>query len=198
VAQGRPADISHFLGLPPSISGQQATSDDLGYLRSMAQFLNNSEIGGHLTEPQRLRLAALLHSHGYAPGEQIATMNSLGHEMYIVAEGQLDVWATSTLADGRATEPLLLASINAGQVAGELALLDGTPRSADLRAGPHGVTLLTLTEEGLVTLGNEDPHMGMRLMRNLAISLGRRLRNQNWRANKLASEHAAAQPVLPD
>lgn len=174
--------IAHFLGLPPVLAGQEHTSDDLEYLRGIAQFLNNSEIGGNLTEAQRLQLAALVHSHGYAPHEQIVSMNSQGHEMYLVSEGCLDVWLTPTSNDGSLGEPILLASVNAGQVAGELALLDGAPRSADLRAGSQGVTLLTLTEEGLATLANDDPRMGMRLMQNLAISLGRRLRTQNRRA----------------
>jgi pimeloyl-ACP methyl ester carboxylesterase/CRP-like cAMP-binding protein len=180
--------IAHFLGLPPEIAGQTPQSNDLSYLRMLAQFLNNTEIGGHLSEAQRLRLAALLHSHGYAPGEQIASMNSLGKEMYIVKDGQLDVWIASVGADGKKSDPILLASLTAGQVAGELSLLDGAPRSADLRAGPGGATLLTLTEEGLVTLTQDDPAMGMRVMQNLAISLGRRLRNQNRRAARSESE----------
>jgi len=70
-------------------------------------------------------------------------------------------------------------------VAGELALLDGATRSADLRAGPEGVTLLALTSEGLGILAEDDPAMGMRMMQNLAISLGRRLRHQNWRAARI-------------
>jgi pimeloyl-ACP methyl ester carboxylesterase/CRP-like cAMP-binding protein len=183
--------ISHFLGLPPAIDKQQRTKEDLDYLRDLAQFLNNTEIGGKLSESQRLRLGALLHSHGYAPSEHIATMNTTGREMYLVREGQLDVWITP--ANG--AEPILLASVNAGQVAGELSLLDGSPRSADLRAGPTGATLLTLTEEGLHILSEEDPQMGMRLMQNLAISLGKRLRNQNRRATqaKPLTEAALAQ-----
>jgi pimeloyl-ACP methyl ester carboxylesterase/CRP-like cAMP-binding protein len=180
--------IAHFLGLPPALAGESRTSDDLDYLRGIAQFLNNSEIGGNLTEAQRLQLAALVHSHGYGPDEKIATRDSQGHEMYIVSEGCLDVWITPTNADGGLRAPILLASVTAGQVAGELSLLDGAPRSADLRAGAHGVTLLTLTEEGLATLANEDPRMGMRLMQNLAISLGRRLRTQNRRATQSEPE----------
>jgi pimeloyl-ACP methyl ester carboxylesterase/CRP-like cAMP-binding protein len=176
--------IANFLGLPPALTEQPTTREDIDYLRSLALFLNNTEIGGKLTEAQRLRLAALLHSHGYGPGEQIVTMNTEGKEMYLVHEGQLDVWVTPNKDTSTPGEAVLLASVTSGQVAGELSLLDGSPRSADLRAGPAGSTLLTLTEEGLLTLSNEDPQMGMRLMQNLAISLGRRLRNQNRRASQ--------------
>ena len=59
--------IAHFLGLPPEISGEHWESTRTSRIfRRSRSFLNNSEIGGELTEAQRLRLAALVHSHGYS------------------------------------------------------------------------------------------------------------------------------------
>jgi pimeloyl-ACP methyl ester carboxylesterase/CRP-like cAMP-binding protein len=178
--------LAHFLGLPPEIGPAHGEENqDLGHIQEIAAFLNNSEIGGMLTETHRLRLAALIHSHGYGPGENIVTMNSLGNEMYIVKAGTLEVWLNTE------TGPVRLAYMHAGQVAGELALLEGVGRSADLRAGPQGCTLLALTEEALNTLAEDDPAMGMLMMRNLAISLGKRLRLQNWRAARALDAEAA-------
>lgn len=181
--------IAHFLGLPPEIAAAhgEEQNQDLAHLQEVAAFLNNSEIGGMLTEPQRLRLAALVHSHGYGPSENIVTMNTSGSEMYIVKAGTLEVWLTTATGSTR------LAFMQAGEVAGELALLEGTARSADLRAGPNGCTLLALTEEALTTLAEDDPAMGMQMMKNLAVSLGKRLRMQNWRAAQaLNTEEARA------
>ena len=174
--------IAHFLGLAPQIPSAHgdAQSQDMDYLQEIATFLNNSEIGGSLTEAQRLRLAALVHSHGYSPDENIVTMNSSGTEMYVVKEGTLEVWLSTETASTR------LAVVQAGQVAGELALLEGIARTADLRAGPQGCTLLALTQQALTTLAEDDAAMGMRMMQNLAISLGKRLRHQNWRAARAA------------
>lgn len=181
--------ISHFLGLPPTVSsGHAEENQDLVHLREIAGFLNNSEIGGSLTEAQRLRLAALVHSHGYAPSERVVSMNSDGDEMYIVKAGSLEVWLTTD------TGTTQLAFMNAGQVAGELALLEGVKRSAELRAGPQGAQLLVLTKAALDTLAEDDPAMGMRMMQNLAISLGKRLRFQNWRAARATAEVPAALP----
>ena len=178
--------IAQFLGLPPEIdSADGGVDQDLARVQETAQFLNNSEVGGKLTEPQRLRLASIVHTHSYGPGAQIVSANTNGDEMYIVKEGTLEVWLTPSAAGGRAVEPVRLAFLQAGQVAGELALLDGTTRSADLRAGPEGVTLLALTSQAVAILTNDDPAMGMRMMQNLAISLGRRLRHQNWRAARI-------------
>jgi len=178
--------IAHFLGLPPEVHGEQSdNSQDLAYLEEIARFLNNSEIGSHLDDAQRLRLAALVRSHGFSPGEKVVSMNSSGDEMYIVKAGTLEVWLSTETGSTR------LAEIQAGQVAGELALLEGVKRSADLRAGPAGVQLLALTQEALTILAEDDPAMGMRMMQNLAVSLGKRLRLQNWRAAR-AQEEALA------
>jgi pimeloyl-ACP methyl ester carboxylesterase/CRP-like cAMP-binding protein len=171
--------ISLFLGLPPQIDSAQEQGQDLARLQDVAQFLNNSEIGGMLNEAQRLRLASLVHRRNYRAGSKIVSENTSGNEMYIVMDGTLEVWLASS-AGGQG--PVQLATIRAGQVAGELALLEGAARSADLRAGPQGVALLALTEEALATLAEQDPAMGMLMMKNLAISLGKRLRRQNWRA----------------
>lgn len=185
--------IRNFLGLPPMIPGQEPVTNDLTKLRETAVFLNNTEIGRNLSESQRLRLASLLHSRGYAPNEEIAPMDADGHEMYVVMEGQLDVIVRDMNA-----APVVLATVGRSQVAGELSLLDGSPRSAELRAGAQGVTLLTLTREGLTILAQDDTQMGMQVMQNLAISLGKRLRNQNTRAMKIDQEqqNKRKQPVL--
>lgn len=177
--------IALFLGLPPHVDdAHQQAGQDMVQLQEIAQFLNNSEIGGKLTEAQRLRLAALVHACAFGPGDQIVRANTSGSEMYIVMGGTLEVWLTPASKNGGIREATRLAVIHAGQVAGELALLDGAARSADLRAGPQGVTLLALTQAALAKLAEEDPLMGMRMMQNLAISLGRRLRSQNWRATR--------------
>jgi pimeloyl-ACP methyl ester carboxylesterase/CRP-like cAMP-binding protein len=179
--------IAHFLGLPPEVRGEQSdNSQDLAYLEEIARFLNNSEIGSHLDDAQRLRLAALVRSHGFSPGEKVVSMNSSGDEMYVVKAGTLEVWLSTETGSTR------LAEIQAGQVAGELALLEGVKRSADLRAGPAGVQLLALTQEALTILAEDDPAMGMRMMQNLAVSLGKRLRLQNWRAARAQEEALAA------
>ncbi|MBS1965741.1 MAG: cyclic nucleotide-binding domain-containing protein, partial [Chloroflexi bacterium SZAS-1] len=131
-----------------------------------------------------LRLASLVISNGYSPGEKVVAMDTNGDEMYIVKAGTLEVWLSTDSGSTR------LAFMTAGQVAGELALLEGVKRSAELRAGPQGAQLLVLTKAALATLAEDDPAMGMRMMQNLAISLGKRLRFQNWRA-------ARAEEIIP-
>jgi pimeloyl-ACP methyl ester carboxylesterase/CRP-like cAMP-binding protein len=181
--------IALFLGLPPELSDAHHDDEDTARIQENAQFLNNTDVGGKLTPAQRLRLASLLHTHHYTAGALVARENTFGNEMYIIKDGTLEVWLTPNKLLAGNHEPTLLATLQAGQVVGELSLLDGAARSADLHAGPEGSTLLALTDEALAKLAEDDPAMGMQIMKNLAISLGKRLRLQNWRAAR-ANERA--------
>ena len=110
-----------------------------------------------LTPAQRLRLASLLHTHHYAAGALVARENTFGNEMFIIKGGTLEVWLTPNKLLAGNHEPTLLATLQARQVVGELSLLDGAARSADLHAGPEGATLLALTDEALAKLAEDDP-----------------------------------------
>ncbi len=177
--------IALFLGLPPAGVTLPTDLHDIDDLRAIAQFLNNSEIGGHLNEAQRLRVASLLQRRVLAPGERLAAAGARSDEMYIVQEGLLEVWLDPVPVGGVRQPSMRIAFMQSGQVAGELGLLENTERSADLRAGDQPTVVLVLTSEALNTLAEDDPALGMRLMQNLAVSLGRRLRRQNWLAQRL-------------
>jgi len=178
--------IALFLGLPPELSEEHVDDQDAARIQENAQFLNNTDIGGKLTPAQRLRLASLLHTAHYPAGALVALENTFGNEMYIIKEGTLEVWLRPNRLIAAHQEPVQLAVLQIGQVVGELSLLDGAARSADLYAGPDGATLLALTDKALASLAEDDPSMGMQMMQNLAISLGKRLRLQNWRAARVA------------
>lgn len=180
--------VANFLGLPPEWEITDDQPDALPDIQVTAQFLKNCELGGMLNDAQRLRLASIVHVHRFAPGELVARADTLGEEMFMVRDGSLEVWLRPRPELGRDVNPTRLATAQTGEVVGELALLDNAPRSADLVAGPSGVTLLSLTGNALTTLSDDDPAMGMRMMQNLAVSLGRRLRAQNWRAARAETE----------
>ncbi|MBC8161941.1 MAG: alpha/beta fold hydrolase [Roseiflexaceae bacterium] len=174
--------IAHYLGLPPDLDAAADPYQEMPDIQVTAQFLNNCELGSMLNEAQRLRLASIVHVDRYSPGEVVARADTSGDELYMVRDGMLEVWLPARADVGQGTPATCLATMQRGQVVGELALLDNAPRSANLLAGPEGATVLTLTRAALETLAGDDPQMGMLMMQNLAVSLGRRLRNQNWRA----------------
>ena len=68
-----------------------------------------------------------------------------------------------------------------------MSLIDGGRRSAELRAGPDGASVLLLTRERLVALINEDPELGSRVIWNIAAALALRLRLSNMQQQMLIS-----------
>jgi CRP-like cAMP-binding protein len=79
---------------------------------------------------------------------------------------------------------------------GELSLLDGGVRSAELRAGPEGATALMLDRKRLLALCEDDPALGTRVLWNIARAMALRVRFILWqlqRANQKASQLAAGQ-----
>lgn len=67
----------------------------------------------------------------YGEGEVLARQNSVGNEAYVVVDGSITV-----RRNGRK-----VASLGPGDVAGEMALIDNEPRSADLVAAQESVVL---------------------------------------------------------
>ncbi len=84
----------------------------------------------------------------------------LGKEMYIIKNGSPRSLAEAKPLVASNREPVRLAVLQAGQIVGELSLLDGAARSADLYAGPEGAMLLALDDEALARLAEDDPRDG--------------------------------------
>ncbi|MFO7171016.1 MAG: cyclic nucleotide-binding domain-containing protein, partial [Chloroflexota bacterium] len=99
-----------------------------------------------------------------------------GQHLFVVQEVYEEVLRTAAPGADEPGEQPPVTTLRAGQIAGELALLDGGRRSMGLRAGPEGATLLSLRRERLVALCEDDPALGIRLLWNIAAALALRLR----------------------
>jgi pimeloyl-ACP methyl ester carboxylesterase/CRP-like cAMP-binding protein len=191
--------IAAFLGLPFLTSETtQAADDDLAVTQEVGQFLANSDVGNSLNQAQRIRLAAQFHQKVFKPGETIVKVEDPGTEMYIVQNGTVEVWTDPDATPGQPSKNLrYVASLTPGQITGELAMLDGGLRSADLRAGPEGATVLNLDRDRLLALCEDDSSLGTRVLFNIARAMALRQRFILWqlqRAQK-ASKAAAAPPT---
>lgn len=188
--------LAAFLGLPllTNLPDQQDAHRRVLDVDEVAQFLTNSELATDLTEAQRLRIAGQCEQRQYMPGEQIAVEATLGDTMFIVREGQITVVLRTPQADG-SFERQEVATLKAGQVAGEMALLQNTTRAADLEAGPQGTTVLAIQSRQLWALFDDDPQLGFRMLRNLARSLAQRLRVQNWQLQLMQQSELAQESI---
>ena len=82
-------------------------------------------------------LAKLAKEQRYEPGATIVKTGAGGHGLYIIKEGNVSV-----VRDGKK-----VASMGPGQFFGEISVLDGGPRTADVRADTDTVCLTLISWE---------------------------------------------------
>ncbi|MEW6161371.1 MAG: cyclic nucleotide-binding domain-containing protein, partial [Verrucomicrobiota bacterium] len=113
------------------------------------------------------KMARLFTQKLFRPGEKIFAKGDSGNEAYVVMRGQIDI-----LLDEH-SKPL--ASFGNGQIFGELAFLDGAARTAQAVASQPSI-LLVIQRSSFNGLTQREPHLGMVVMRNIAMELSNRLR----------------------
>jgi serine phosphatase RsbU (regulator of sigma subunit) len=115
-------------------------------------------------------LAESIDRRQISAGAFLFHQGEVGVECFVIVSGQLEV---ITFVQG---EELRLDIYNPGQIIGEMALLDRSPRSASVRALADS-DLLVLDEEAFKTLLASNPEMAMGLLRSGTT----RMRNTNQR-----------------
>ena len=94
--------------------------------------------------------------------------------MYILAQGKVDVF----LHDPKDGSQKKINTLDKGTVFGELALLDGKPRSASVVASTDGL-IFQLSFEDFSNLKNDDPNMACALLFDIGRVLSLRNRHMN-------------------
>jgi CRP/FNR family cyclic AMP-dependent transcriptional regulator len=163
------------------VPDSNALSRDPAFIEFAQQVLGGSEIADGLSAEQMARLATIGQMRSYDNGDLICDEHERSDELYIVGSGAVEVWLDPSSVGDNTSAPRKIASLQAGQTCGELALLDGGVRSARVRAGLHGAKLMAFTRDELLAMCESDTAIGYRLMRNLAGALALRLRIQDMR-----------------
>jgi len=121
-----------------------------------------------LSEPMRRELAGSLVEYRYAPGEKIFDRGDPGDRMYLVVEGEVEIYLPAKPGG----EAVVLRRMKAGDYFGEMALLDGGNRTAGATA-IDAVRVLALPQEAFLSavLGTSDA------AHQVMLELAARLRN---------------------
>ncbi|MCA9975921.1 MAG: GNAT family N-acetyltransferase [Anaerolineales bacterium] len=120
-----------------------------------------------LEEGELTKIAGLCQIRHYEAGELVLRAGEMGDLFFMVMEGALDVFTR----DGR----ILDGHVHAGDFLGEISLVSQQPYTATaVTATP--VTLIALNQRDFENLINRYPRIGMKVMRNIAISVGGKLR----------------------
>jgi CRP-like cAMP-binding protein len=103
------------------------------------------------------RVASLARSKRFAAGAAVVRAGDPGNSFYVILEGSARVVP-------RGGRPIRL---RAGDFFGEMALLDGAPRSADVTATDELLTM-TIGRSGFTKLLHSEPQIAHRIMQRLA------------------------------
>lgn len=140
---------------------------------SVSTLLKRVQLFANLNQDELEQLASICIEKQATASELILKQNTTGTEMYIVAEGSVDVFIRS---DGEIRNLVVLGK---GQVIGEMALIDQGHRSASVRATKDGAMLYLIESEKFYNLCAANNHIGFIVMRNLAIDIAFKLRHRN-------------------
>ncbi len=121
-------------------------------------------------------LSASFRRRRYARGQIIFTQGDPGNALYVVEAGLVKIALSSP--DGK---ELILNQLRPGSFFGELALLDGEPRSADAIA-QEDCQLLLLQRDDFVRFVETHPKVALKLLANLS----RKLRHTTQQVEDLA------------
>jgi CRP/FNR family transcriptional regulator, cyclic AMP receptor protein len=130
-------------------------------------FLRQVPIFRSLDDPQIERLGELTIRRPYLKGRVIIMAEDKGDSLFIIESGEVKV--SIFHEDGR---EIILSLLGPGEVFGELSLLDGRPRSANVTAH-EDTSLVVLRRPDFLRLLTEVPQMAESLLEELAGRLRR-------------------------
>jgi CRP-like cAMP-binding protein len=151
---------------------------------TLINFLKQCDIFYKFSSTQLELVTNLCQEVVFQEGEVIFRENSEGKELYIIAQGEVDILINPGLvgrpSDGEQKESVIN-TMRRGQSFGEIALVDEGLRSATARAAQKDTRLLVIPRDKIIMLCETYPQLGYRLMNNLAADLAMKIRNSDLR-----------------
>ena len=123
----------------------------------------------------------------FQAGETIFKENSGSKELYVIAQGEVEISINPAQINSQDKEvqgESAIATLRRGQSFGEVALVDEGLRSASARATQKNTRLLVISRDKLIMLCETYSQLGYRLMYNLAADLAMKIRNTDLRIQK--------------
>lgn len=147
----------------------------------IASILGNVDIFDNLSDVQYELIAHICREERPQCGDILFREQDRSDDLYIIARGGVEViMDPATIVAGenkRDTQERVLTELRAGQVFGEVALVDQGIRSASIRISRSDTYLLRIPRAQLVALCDTYPELGYKIMRNLAAELALKLRD---------------------
>lgn len=150
-------------------------------MNNLVNFLKQSDIFYQFTPTQLELVGNLCQEVTFNNGEMVFLENSGSKELYVIAQGEVDILINRGAAADADKKETAVARLRRGQSFGEVALVDEGLRSASARAAQKDTHLLVIQRDKLIMLCETYPQLGYRLMYNLAADLAMKIRNTDLR-----------------
>ena len=133
-----------------------------------------------LNEQQLADLSALGSAETHAAGAVLFEQNDTSSDLYVILYGSVSILVTPGLAPPTGdVAPTEIAVLRAGQLVGEVALVDEGLRTATARVREDGTRLVRFARQALLALSDAQPLLGYQLMSQLAADLALKLRSSD-------------------
>jgi len=150
-----------------------------------AAMLADVELFEHLNDEERTGLAGVIDLRALTAGETLFHAGEPGESLYVVRSGEVELFIKDT-----AGQKIPLAVVRAGEVFGELALLDRSPRTATAIALAE-CELLELDRDDLLLLFRKSPAAALRLLAAMGHMTRKADELLRTRVSRNANEEAA-------
>ena len=144
--------------------------EDLRLGLTTVNLLRSQSIFAGLGDGDLRRIARLCVQRLYRPGERVFNKGDPGDEAYVVMRGQVDLYLDEL------AKPV--GSVSGGQIFGEFAFLEDSPRTAVAFASQASI-LLIIHRSAFNDLIQREPQVGLVILRNIAQDLSQKLRRSN-------------------
>lgn len=135
---------------------------------AIISLLRSLPIFNGLGDGEIRKMAHLFEQRLYRPNEVVFSKGGSGDEVFVVMRGNVEIRLDE--------KSQAVASMSEGKIFGELAFLDGSPRIAWTVATQPSI-LLVVHRDAFNQLVAREPHLGMLVIRNIALDLSQKLRS---------------------
>jgi CRP-like cAMP-binding protein len=113
-------------------------------------------------EPSKLKLLAFMSERvGFDPGKNLMRQGGAADAAYLIIDGQAEVVLETPAG------PIVVATLGANEIVGEMGILGNAPRAATVRAKDR-VIALRISKEPFMRMVREFPNMAVSIMQELA------------------------------
>ncbi len=135
--------------------------------------IKNSVMLQGFTDEDLGNLAAVCDKREMAEGTTVFIENMPGESLFLVKKGTIRI--SKMFAEG---DEKTLIVLGPEDIFGEMAVIDGLPRSATARVA-EDAELISLKKKDLEKLRNEDAHLALKLVSNIVRVFSKRVREAN-------------------